>query len=97
MLEQSHEQLVRLSVCQSENAADCGFHFETCRHVCGMDCDFWWLKVIGRNFLLDPEQGIVTMFHWLPISDSYIAYIHQQFGEITNVIYQYVVQPPSVA
>jgi hypothetical protein len=54
MLEQSHEQLALLSLGQSENAADSGLHFGTSRHVCGIDCNFWWLKISGRNLVFAP-------------------------------------------
>ena len=42
-----------MSLGQSENAADSGLHFGTSRH-CGIDCNFWWLKISGRNLVFAP-------------------------------------------
>ena len=60
MLEQSHEQLVLLSLGQSDNAADCGLHFGTRRNVRRMYGDFGWLKVGGSDLFFNPQNHIVT-------------------------------------
>lgn len=60
MLEQSHEQLVLLSLGQSENSADCGLHFGTCRNIRRMYGDFGWLKVGGSNLFFNPQNHIVA-------------------------------------